>query len=501
MIDINHQKEVKFNNRYYHENCFKCSNCQTNLNNSTNNRLKLNEFEEALCPKCELSQAKICYICKELILHGEIILFDQNNYHPNCFNCHQCQKSLIDQTNLHIHQSKAYCFQCYSQYFAPKCEQCFQPISSGKSTEFGGKLYHLDCFRCGQCNERIIGQELYTYNSKPCCIQCYEKSVAPQCTKCLKRILNEKYTIFNGNKYHVECFQCDHCHQRIVDQEFPTDNGKVYCNQCYEEYLSPKCFQCSKSILSGKAIISNEKKYHPECFQCDHCHQRIINEKCTILNGNKYHPECFKCDHCHQRIVDQQFPTNNGKVYCNQCYEEYLLPKCFQCSKSILSGKAIISNEKKYHVECFQCDHCHQRIVDEEFLTDNGKVYCNQCYEEYLTPKCFQCSKSILSGKSIISNEKKYHPECFRCFKCNQIINQSKYYTHQSKPCCNECYYTYFTLKCEKCSKPILENHTTYQGKHFHIQCFTCQTCHRIIEGKDKFYNGQFGILCSTCAI
>ncbi len=211
--------------------------------------------------------------------------------------------------------------------------------------------------------------------------------------------------------------------------------------------------------------------------------------------------DCFRCDHCDKIIVDKQIPTHNLKPYCIQCYEQYLAPQCQKCFQPISNGKSIIYSEKSYHPDCFRCIQCNEIINQSSFHIENDKPCCNQCFNRYFAPQCSQCLNIISVGKSIIVDGKTYHPDCFRCDQCKQILNNSKFYTYNCKPCCIQCYDQYTALQCSQCFKPIIDKYKTFQGKHFHIQCFICTKCHRIIQSEETFSNRDFGILCSTCDI
>ncbi|CAF4108003.1 unnamed protein product [Rotaria sordida] len=217
-IDQSHQSIIRFNNRLYHNNCFTCGICHKNLNNSTNTKIAVDN-NEPVCAQCKLANARMCYVCQKPILTDGSITFDTNTYHDDCFRCCQCQKLLIDETKLAKHNSKPCCITCYDKQFAPQCSQCLKPISTGKIVTCDTKKYHSDCFRCGQCNKSLVDEkDLYEYNSKPCCFQCYEQQVAPQCVECHKPISIGKVLGWNENKYHEDCFRCYQCNKSLAEQ-------------------------------------------------------------------------------------------------------------------------------------------------------------------------------------------------------------------------------------------------------------------------------------------
>ncbi len=294
------------------------------------------------------------------------------------------------------------------------------------------------------------------------------------CEQCSQTISNGEYTNYNGNKYHLDCFKCFYCQTPIKELQFSIQNSNRCCRNCYEQKFSPICQQCFKPITSGESIIYNQ---------------------------NKYHPDCFRCGQCSKTIRHSEFHTHLSKPCCIQCYEQSIAPKCQQCFKPIIQGKVIVFNENKYHSDCFRCGQCSKTIHDSEFHTHLSKPCCNQCYEESIAPKCQQCLKPIIQGKVIVFKENKYHPDCFRCGKCFQAIVESKFHMENDKPCCNQCHEKYFSFECSKCRRSIIGEYTIYQGKHFHINCFVCVKCHKVIREKDKFYDEQSGIVCSTCPI
>ncbi|CAF3814199.1 unnamed protein product [Rotaria sp. Silwood1] len=259
-----------------------------------------------------------------------------------------------------------------------------------------------------------------------------------------------------------------------MDSEFAKHDSKVCCLECYNEHFAPKCIQCLKAISNGKLISYDEKNYHPDCFRCGHCNKIII---------------------------DMEFPTHNSKPYCIQCYNQYFAPQCAQCFKAISIGKSIIYNERNYHPDCFRCGQCNKIITDSKFNIENSKPCCTQCYNEYFALRCGQCLKVISVGRSIIFDKKTYHPDCFRCGQCHKIMTDSKFHVENCKPCCIQCYNEYFKPQCSKCLRPIIDKYTTFQGKNFHIDCFVCVKCHRIINKGENFCSDQYGVLCSICSI
>ncbi|CAF2063342.1 unnamed protein product [Rotaria magnacalcarata] len=420
-----------------------------------------------------------CHKCKYSINcdNENEIKFNNRSYHVNCFTCIMCNDNLNNLTNKKFqinNDGEAICTKCERKQ-ANKCFLCQQAILREESIILENKYYHKNCFQCFQCQKSLINEKNFRIHSlKLCCFQCYTEHFAIRCEKCSELISNGITTSYNGKKYHPDCFQCRKCKTNIIDSKFTIHDDQICCIECYNEHFTEKCFQCLKSLSNRESIIFNE---------------------------NTYHLDCFKCEKCNKTINDLKFATYNSQAYCIQCYNENFAVKCYQCLKPISVGKSIVYNENKYHSNCFRCFQCNNILNDSTFYNENSKPCCIKCYNEYFAEKCAQCLKSITIGRSIIFDKKTYHPDCFRCCQCNKIMNDCQCRTENDKPYCIQCYDQYFRPRCSKCSEPIIDQYTMFEGKKFHSNCFICVKCRRIINNKENFYRDQLGILCSNCIL
>lgn len=52
-------------------------------------------------------------------------------WHDHCFNCTQCNISLLQQSSASGKKKLPYCSKCYNLLFSPKCDKCNDAIQSG----------------------------------------------------------------------------------------------------------------------------------------------------------------------------------------------------------------------------------------------------------------------------------------------------------------------------------------------------------------------------------
>ncbi len=68
----------------------------------------------------------------------------------------------------------------------------------------------------------------------------------------------------------------------------------------------------------------------------------------------------------------------------------------FLDEKFLNSGPFISAIGHCYCVDHFTCSKCSINLVDCGFVEENGKLYCEHDFEQYLAPYCAKCSQKIL---------------------------------------------------------------------------------------------------------
>ncbi|GAA6102563.1 lipoma-preferred partner [Tachysurus ichikawai] len=97
-----------------------------------------------------------CNICSKPIME-RILRATGKAYHPHCFTCVVCHRSLdgipftVDASN-HIH-----CIEDFHKKFAPRCSVCKEPIMPAPGQEETVRIvaldrdFHVQCYRCEDC--------------------------------------------------------------------------------------------------------------------------------------------------------------------------------------------------------------------------------------------------------------------------------------------------------------------------------------------------------------
>ncbi|GAA5959604.1 hypothetical protein JCM3765_007214 [Sporobolomyces pararoseus] len=154
------------------------------------------------------------------------------------------------------------------------CAKCELPMT-GQFVRALGTVYHLDCFRCQDCN-KIVAAKFFPIDSPdgsgrqvPLCETDYFRRLNLLCSKC-GAALRGSYITALDMKFHVEHFTCSVCPTVFGPQDSYYEHaGSVYCHFHYSTRFAVKCTGCRTAILKQFVEINRnsiDEHWHPECY-------------------------------------------------------------------------------------------------------------------------------------------------------------------------------------------------------------------------------------------
>ncbi|XP_072897880.1 lipoma-preferred partner homolog isoform X2 [Hemitrygon akajei] len=172
-------------------------------------------------------------------------------FHVDCFTCVTCGHKLRGQAFYAV-EKKSYCEPCYISALE-QCSVCSQPIME-RILRATGRAFHPQCFTCVVCHRSLDGIPFTVDSSNQIhCIQDFHKKFAPRCSVCAEPIMpaegqEETVRIVALDRdFHVQCYRCEDCGILLSDGDtqgcYPLD-GHIYCKSC-----NARCIQ----LLSAKA--------------------------------------------------------------------------------------------------------------------------------------------------------------------------------------------------------------------------------------------------------
>ncbi|KAH8339733.1 hypothetical protein KR074_009877, partial [Drosophila pseudoananassae] len=166
----------------FHVSCFTCTDCQINLQGKPFYALDGKPY----CEYDYLQTLEKCSVCMEPILE-RILRATGKPYHPQCFTCIICGKSLdgllftVDATNQN------YCITDFHKKFAPRCCVCKHPIMPESGQEETVRVvaldrsFHLGCYKCEDCglllSSEAEGRGCYPLDDHILCKSCNAQRV------------------------------------------------------------------------------------------------------------------------------------------------------------------------------------------------------------------------------------------------------------------------------------------------------------------------------------
>ncbi|XP_075970447.1 Z band alternatively spliced PDZ-motif protein 52 isoform X2 [Anticarsia gemmatalis] len=170
-----------------------------------------------------------------------------------------------------------------------------------------------------------------------------------------------------------------------------------------------------------------------------------------------------------------------------------LFPVCHKCDRAITRGPFITALGRIWCPEHFICVNatCRRPLQDIGFVEENGQLYCEFCFEQYIAPACDKCHAKI-KGDCLNAIGKHYHPECFNCVYCGKLFGNNPFFLEDGLPYCEADWNDLFTTKCFACGFPVEAGDRWVEAlnNNYHSQCFNCTVCKKNLEGQSFFAKG-----------
>uniref|UniRef100_A0A9L0J1K4 Four and a half LIM domains protein 3 n=1 Tax=Equus asinus TaxID=9793 RepID=A0A9L0J1K4_EQUAS len=225
--------------------------------------------------------ANTCAECQQLIGHDSRELFyEDRHFHEGCFRCCRCQRSLADEP-FTCQDSELLCNDCYCSAFSSQCSACGETVMPGsRKLEYGGQTWHEHCFLCSGCEQPLGSRSFVPDKGAHYCVPCYENKFAPRCARCSKTLTQGGVT-YRDQPWHRECLVCTGCQTPLAGQQFTSRDDDPYCVACFGELFAPKCSSCKRPITGlggGKYVSFEDRHWHHSCFSCARCSTSLVGQ-------------------------------------------------------------------------------------------------------------------------------------------------------------------------------------------------------------------------------
>ncbi|KAL9068406.1 MAG: hypothetical protein Q9157_006516, partial [Trypethelium eluteriae] len=112
---------------------------------------------------------------------------------------------------------------------------------------------------------------------------------------------------------------------------------------------------------------------------------------------------------------------------------------------------------------------------------------------------CGKCQEP-LTGQFVRALENTYHLECFTCHDCGKIV-ASKFFPVPDQPpnqypLCETDYFKRLDLLCYACGGALRGSYITALDRKYHIEHFTCSVCPTVFGAQDSYYEHEGSVYC-----
>ncbi|XP_050670589.1 PDZ and LIM domain protein Zasp isoform X2 [Leptidea sinapis] len=187
--------------------------------------------------------------------------------------------------------------------------------------------------------------------------------------------------------------------------------------------------------LSTMTSVDVTDGHYPVCHICD---KAITRGPFITALGRIWCPEHFVCVNatCRRPLQDIGFVEENGQLYCEYCFEQYIAPSCDKCHAKI-KGDCLNAIGKHFHPECFSCVYCGKLFGNNPFFLEDGLPYCEADWNELFTTKCFACGFPVEAGdRWVEALNNNYHSQCFNCTVCKKNLEGQSFFAKGGRPFC-----------------------------------------------------------------
>jgi len=364
------------------------------------------------------------------------------------------------------------------------CAACCRAIPVGGvavvAPKFGPhRMWHPACFVCSHCGELLVDLTYCVHQDLLYCERHYAEQIKPRCGTCDELIFSGTYTRALDRDYHTGHFTCWHCDAQLSGQRYVLTDDHPTCLPCYQSNFTHNCTGCSQPIgLDSRDVSYKDMHWHESCFQCSKCHTSLLDLPFAA--------------------------TSNKSIFCGSCFDADFASKCEGCDQPFVSGtKKVEYKCRQWHDTCFHCKVCKTKVGAKSFIIPNDKdIYCVPCFEDKVATKCTKC-KGVLTTGGVTFRGEPWHRSCFLCANCSAPLAGQKFASREDKPYCANCFGELFAKRCTSCSKPITGQGGTrfisFEGRHWHSQCFLCALCKKSMAGRGFITDGE-EIICPDCA-
>ena len=190
----------------------------------------------------DLTEIVRCQRCGGNVYEAEKISNSVGSYHPGCFKCAKCSRSL-DPGSFNVGDERdIYCNKCYQEDLSKRGRSRSKMEEISRSEEdVSVKIVELSA-------EDIVAQSMVETTTIMA-----DEGDKNKCPRCSGKVFEAEKMTSNKSIFHRKCFTCQDC-RRALDASLVNDgleDGTIFCSTCYQRKFGPTV----RILLQGEQQI------------------------------------------------------------------------------------------------------------------------------------------------------------------------------------------------------------------------------------------------------
>eukprot|EP00127_Corallochytrium_limacisporum_P006057 Clim_evm6s218 gene=Clim_evmTU6s218 len=101
-----------------------------------------------------------CTVCNTVVGDADKVELNQRTWHKDCFKCNECTQDLQGGSPFE-HDGKLYCESDFMGKYGKRCKACSKFITGDVMNAMNRFFYHPECFKCARCQKTIKTGETF----------------------------------------------------------------------------------------------------------------------------------------------------------------------------------------------------------------------------------------------------------------------------------------------------------------------------------------------------
>ncbi|CAH1415532.1 unnamed protein product [Lactuca virosa] len=152
-----------------------------------------------------------------------------------------------------------------------------------------------------------------------------------KCKACDKTVHFVEMISADGVPFHRSCFRCTQCNGKLVMSSYFQLEGKLYCkphfDQKFKEMGGISRVPSNKASEMGKSPSKMSTMFSGTQDKCAVCHKTVYPLEKVTVEGEFYHKQCFKCVQGGCKLTPSNYAALDGNLFCRAHFSQLFKEK------------------------------------------------------------------------------------------------------------------------------------------------------------------------------